>query len=387
MRRVCVVITSRASYARVKSVLKAVKEHPDLELQLVVGASLLLEKYGTGEGSGLNIIEKDGFTPLSHVYMVLEGENPITMAKTAGVGLMELPTILDNLKPDVVLTVADRFETIATAIAASYMNIPVAHLQGGEITGSIDEKVRHAVTKFSNLHFVSNESCRERVIRMGEPPETVFVTGCPSIDLAKEVLQDPHIDFDPFRKYGGVGNRIDINNNYLVVLQHPVTTEYRNAPEQILETLMTVYELGYPTIWFWPNMDAGSDGVSKGIRVFRERYDPPFIYFFKNMAPIDFLKIAYHSRCIVGNSSVGIREGSFFGIPTVNIGTRQAGRDRGRNTIDVDYNKEEIKRAILSQLENGRYPSESVYGDGRAGERITQILSEIKLKSEKRFYC
>lgn len=385
MRRVCVVITSRASYARVRSVLKAIEYHPDLELQLVIGGSLLLDKYGTGKGGGVNIIERDGFKPSAHIYMVLEGENPITMAKTTGIGLMELPTIFSNLKPDVVLTVADRFETIATATAASYMNIPVAHLQGGEITGSIDEKVRHAVTKLSNLHFVSNEACRERVIKMGEDPRTVFVTGCPSIDLAKEIMRDPIIDFDPFDKYGGVGERFSINDPYLLVLQHPVTTEYESAFEQILETLMAIQEVRFPTFWFWPNMDAGSDRVSKGIRVFRERYNPSSIYFFKNMAPEDFLKIAYNSICIIGNSSVGIREGSFFGVPAVNIGTRQTGRDRGENVIDVNYDKEEIKRAIITQINNGRYSSQPIYGDGMAGERIAKILAEIELKNQKRF--
>jgi UDP-hydrolysing UDP-N-acetyl-D-glucosamine 2-epimerase len=364
----------------VKTVLRAIDESSELELQLVVGASILLEKYEPA----ITIIEKDGFKISANVYMVLEGENPITMAKTTGVGLMELPTIFHNLKPDCILTVADRFETLATAIAASYMNIPVAHLQGGEITGSIDEKVRHAVTKLANLHFVANDSCAERVRKMGEDPSMIFVTGCPSIDLASQVLNDPGLNFDPISKYGGVGYRIDCNEPYLIVIQHPVTTQYEGAFQQISETLMAIYELRFPTFWFWPNLDAGSDKVSKGIRMFREKYNPEFIHFFKNMSPEDFFKLLYNSRCIVGNSSVGIRECSFLGIPAVNIGDRQAGRERGRNVVDVDYDKEEIKEAIQAQIENGRYAPSNIYGDGRAGERIAKILSGVELRIEKK---
>src|SRR6476659_11003795 len=200
-RKVCVVVTARPSYARIKTALQAIKAHPDLELQLVVAASALLDRYG----NAVRYIEEDGFDIAARVYMVLEGENLASMAKTTGLGLLELATAFDNLKPDVVVTVADRYETLATAVAAAYMNIPVAHVQGGEVTGSIDEKVRHSVTKLSDLHFVASERAAERVIRMGEDPATVHVTGCPSIDLAANVLCRPDLDFDPVAKYGGVG--------------------------------------------------------------------------------------------------------------------------------------------------------------------------------------
>lgn len=380
-RKVAVVVTARPSYSRIKSALRAIKNHPDLELQLIVAASALLDRYG----KTIKVIEQDGFEILERVYMVIEGENLVTSAKTTGLGIIELATVFDNLGPDVVITVADRFETIATAITASYMNIPVAHVQGGEVTGSIDEKVRHAVTKLSNLHFVANKKAAERVIKMGEDPQTVFVTGCPSIDLAAEVLKNPELDFDPFEKYGGVGEIFDFKpGEYIVVMQHPVTTEYHLAREQVTETLYAIKELGLPTFWFWPNMDAGSDGTSKGIRAFRELEKPKNIHFFKNMVPEDFLKLMYNSCCIVGNSSVAIREGSFLGVPAVNIGTRQNGRERGKNVIDVGYNREEIVEAIRRQMSNGKYPSEPIYGDGKAGERIADILSHVELKIEKR---
>jgi len=379
-RRVCVVITARPSYSRIKTVMKAVKQHPGLELQLVVTASALLDRYG----KAVDYIEHDGFEIDGRVYMVLEGENPATMAKTTGLGLLELSTVIDNLKPNIVITVADRYETLATAIAASYMNVPVAHVQGGEVTGSIDEKVRHAVTKLADAHFVSTKKAAERVIKMGEDPDVVFLTGCPSIDLAAEMLRDPTLSFDPFRKYGGVGVSPDLSSGYLVVMQHPVTTEYDLARQHVFETLTAVHQLEMPTLWFWPNVDAGSDGTSNGIRTYRELHNPTNIHFFKNMEPIDFLQLVYNAKCLVGNSSVGIREASFLGSPVVNIGSRQAGRERGANVLDVGYDSDGIRSAIQRHCRSGRYPSDCLYGDGAAGVRIADLLSEMPLRVEKR---
>jgi len=381
VRKVCVVITARPSYSRIKSALKAIKNHKDLELQLVLAGSALLDKYGNVS----KIIEKDGFKIDEKIYNVIEGEFPTAMAKTTGIAITELATTFYNLKPDVVVTIADRFETIATSIAASYQNIPLAHIQGGEVTGNIDEKVRHANTKLADIHLVSNEDAKKRVIKMGEDPDYVFNVGCPSIDLAKEILDNPTLDFDPIEKYGGVGAEIDYKKGYLVVMQHPVTTEYEKAREHVLETLKAVYELDIPTFWFWPNVDAGSDGTSRGIRQFREKYNPKNIRFMKNMEPQDFLKLVYNSLCLVGNSSVGIRECSFLGVPVVNIGDRQEGRMRGKNVLDVkEYDKEKIKKAILTQLKHGKYESEYIYGDGNAGEKIANILATVKLRFSKR---
>lgn len=379
-RKVCVAITARPSYSRIKSALRAIQAHPDLELQLVVGASALLDRYGTA----VKYIESDGFEIAARVYMVLEGENLAAMAKTTGLGLLELATVFDNLKPDVVVTIADRYETLATAVAASYMNIPLAHVQGGEITGSIDEKVRHAVTKLSDLHFVSTKMAAERVVRMGEEPDSVFFTGCPSIDLAREVLARPQMDFDPLEKYGGVGASLDLSGGYLVVMQHPVTTEYGEARRHVEETLRAVRGIGLPTLWFWPNVDAGSDGTSAAIRRFRELERPANIHFFKNMAPDDFLRLILHSRCLVGNSSVGIRESSYLGVPVVNIGTRQSGRDRSHNVRDVGYDRLEIEEAVRERSAHGRFPSDHLYGDGTAGERIANLLAAQPLSIEKR---
>lgn len=379
-RKVCVVVTARPSYSRIKTALRAIDEHPDLELQLVIAASALLDRYG----NAINVIENDGFKIASRVFTVLEGENPTSMAKTTGIGITELSTVFLNLNPDVVVTVADRFETMSTAIAASYMNIPLVHVQGGEVTGNIDEKVRHAITKLSDLHFVSCEAAAQRVIKMGEYPNKVFNTGCPSIDLAKEMMENPALDFDPFVKYGGVGGSVDLSKGYIVVMQHPVTTEYDTARTDIEKTLNALLDAPYPILWFWPNVDAGADGTSNGIRNFREQHKPTNFHFFKNMEPMDFLRLIYNSKCLVGNSSVGVRESSYLGIPVINIGSRQAGRDRGHNILDVGYDKTEIQEALKKQLAHGKYSSDNVYGGGNAGKNIADLIASQPLTFDKK---
>lgn len=378
-RKIAVVITARPSYSRVKTVLTAIQMNPELELQLVVAASALLDRYG----SAVNYIEKDGFTIAAKVFNVLEGENLTAAAKTTGIGILELSTVFDNLMPDIVVTVADRFETMATAIAASYMNIPLAHIQGGEVTGNIDEKVRHAITKLSDYHFVASENAKKRVIKLGEDPTMVFNTGCPSIDLASAIVNSKSLLFDPYEKYGGVGAKPDLSQGYLVVMQHPVTTEYQDSRKHIEATLEAVYELNRPTLWFWPNVDAGADGTSTGIRAFREQHQLPNVHFFKNMEGMDFLQLLSHSDCLIGNSSVGIRECAFLGVPVINIGSRQNRRDRGNNVVDVSYDKNEIIVAIKESIVKGKVGSSDVYGGGVAGQKIADLLETLPLQFHK----
>lgn len=373
-KKICVVITARPSYSRIKTALVEILKSESLELQLVVTGSALIDRYG----SVVHVIENDGFKIDSKVFNILEGDNKGTPAKTTGIGLIELATVFTNLEPDLVVTIADRFETIATAIAASFMNIPLVHIQGGEVTGNIDEKVRHSITKLADLHLVASDDARNRVIKMGEIPDNVITTGCPSIDLAHEVLMDNTLNFDPFEKYGGVGKKFDISKGYLVVMQHPDTTEQEQSRYQIEQTLQAVTDLNVPTFWFWPNVDAGSDGTSKGIRVFREhnKEKTELIYFFKNMESVDFLKLIANAWCLIGNSSVGIRESSFLGVPVVNIGKRQNKRVRGNNVVDVDYDHKQIMEAIQYQIKNGKYLSEPIYGDGFAGIKIVKELEK-----------
>jgi UDP-hydrolysing UDP-N-acetyl-D-glucosamine 2-epimerase len=378
-RKICAVVTARPSYSRIKTALKAIQEHPNLELQLVVAGSALLGRYG----NAVNVIENDGFKIDEKVFMVLEGESPMAMAKTTGLGVMELSNVFYNLKPDAVITIADRFETIATSIAAAYQNIPLVHIQGGEVTGNIDEKVRHANTKLADLHLVASKDAKDRVIKLGEDPAYVINTGCPSIDIAKEVLDATDYKFDPIKKYGGVGADLDLSNGYLVVMQHPETSRYKSAREDVLCTLKAIHELNIPTFWFWPNVDAGSDGTSNGIRYYRENFNPDNIRFFKNMQPNDFLHLLKNSDCLVGNSSVGIRECSFIGVPTVNIGTRQNRRQRGKNVVDAEYDKESIKTAIHERIGKKGRLSEHIYGNGNSGKQIAEALANTELIAHK----
>ena len=378
-KRICVVITARASYARIKSVMEAVQDHQRLELQLVVGASALLDRFG----SAIDVIRSDGFEPDAQVFMVVEGENLVTSTKSTGLGIIELASIFENLRPDAVLSVADRYETIATAIAGSFMNIPVIHVQGGEVTGSIDEKVRHSVTKLADLHMVANENAAERLRRMGERPDKVFVTGCPSIDLAARVKKTGgHLKRDNLTH--GVGAVLDPKEDYIIVMQHPVTYEWRDTGRQFTETLEAVQRNAIPAYWFWPNVDAGSDEGSRAIRKFRERGLVPNVHFLKNLAPEEFLELLLHARAIVGNSSVGIREAAYFGTPTVNIGSRQRGRDHALNVIHTPYDNQAITKAINAQLTNGHYDGSQLFGDGGAGNRIAEHIASVELTTDKR---
>ena len=378
IRKICVVVNSRANYGRIKSVMRAVQQHPDLELQTIVGASALLHRFG----HAVDVIRADGFEPSATVYSIVEGENPTTMAKSTGMAIMDLSTQFENLLPDVVLTVADRFETIATAIATSYMNIPVAHTQGGEVTGSIDESVRHAVTKLAHVHFPATDLAKDYLLRMGEEPERVHMTGCPAIDLIAGL--DLSLPEDLFKNNKGVGAALDTNKPYLVVLQHPVTTEFGQGFEQVRETLVAVLALDMQTAWLWPNVDAGSDDVSKGLRMHREHQGDGKLHFYRNFTPEDYARLIGNAACLIGNSSSGLREGAFLGTPVVNIGTRQRNREHGPNVVHAAYDRVEIEAKARAQIAHGTYHCSPLFGDGSAGRRIADILANAEISVQKR---
>ena len=381
MRKVCVVVASRANYSSIKSVMQAVEAHPALKLQLIVGASALLDRFG----AVVNVIEADGFHADARVNMIVEGETPLTMAKSTGLGLLELPTIFDMLKPDVVISVGDRFETMATAVSAAYMNIPLAHTMGGEVTGTIDESIRHAITKLAHIHFPANELAARRIISMGEDPATVHPVGCPRIDLVVDIARANGNGRDRcWVEREGVGGDIDLDEPFLLVSQHPVTTEYGQGERQIGQTLAALQELRMPTIMLWPNVDAGSDDLAQGIRKFRERHDHDYIRFYKNFPVETYVRLMMSAACLIGNSSAPIREGALLGVPSVNIGTRQMGRQRGSNVVDVCHDRRAIVDAVRAQIDHGRYPPEPIYGDGHAGERIAGILADASIRIQKR---
>lgn len=379
-RKICIVIANRANYSSIKSVMAAINNHPKLELQLVVGSSALLERFG----SVVNLIEEDGFIADATFHMIIEGENPVTMAKSAGLGLLELSTLFHNLKPDMVMAVGDRFEIMAVAVTAAYMNILLCHTMGGEVTGTIDESIRHAITKLAHLHFPANKQSAERIIKMGEKPENVHALGCPRIDEVVDCLKNGSLDQNIFEEYKGVGEIFSLNEPFLLVSQHPVTTEYGQGRVQIRETLYALDELKMHTIMLWPNVDAGSEDIVKEIRTFREHKNPEYLHLFKNLPIRVYVKLMDKCKCLLGNSSSAIREGAFIGVPAVNIGSRQNGREKGQNVIDVASDRKEIVKAVKKQIENGKYASDCMYGEGGTGKKIAEILSQVNVSVQKK---
>ena len=366
MKKVCVVIASRANYGRIRSALIEIKKHPKLKLQIILSASAVLDKYG----DLTKLIKRDGFKINKKAYIVVEGGNLTTMSKTTGLAIIELTSCFEDLRPDIVLTVADRYETMATAIAATYMNIQLAHTQGGEITGSIDESVRHSITKLAHFHFPATEKSKNNIIRMGENKKFVFKTGCPAIDNLKKIKK---VNIKNIQR--GVGNKTNWNKKFLLVVQHPVTTEYLSASNQIRETIKAIKKLNLQTVWLWPNIDAGSDAISKELRKLRERLNPPKIEFFKNFEIDLYNWILKNAACLIGNSSSFIREGSYLGTPTVLIGSRQRGREVCKNVSISGYCFQEIYSKTLLQIKK-RYKPNKLYGNGNAGYLIAKYLFE-----------
>jgi len=378
-RRICIVLTSRGNYGKMKSLIQLLRGDRHFELCIVVGGSLLLDKYG-------RILDSEYTDDIPVAYklnFVVEGENLPTMAKSAGLALMEFSSAFQNIEPDVVIVIADRFECLPIAMAATYMNIPVAHIEGGEISGSIDESIRHAITKLSHMHFPASLEAAERIIRMGEPEDTVFAVGSSSLDVLRSISTDLSVIGD-YQETHGVGSKVPLKpREFLLVIQHPVTTEYPENYHNAQETISAVNQLALPTVWIWPNMDAGSDGISKAIREFREKNEARNIQFFKS-APIElFGPLLANAGCIVGNSSSGIREAAYLGTPCVNIGTRQQGRQRGLNVVDVPYDRKRIFDAVTSQLKNRSIVPDNLYGDGFTAEKILRILRDHEFTTQK----
>jgi len=264
------------------------------------------------------------------------------------------------------------------------MNIPVAHTMGGEVSGTIDESIRHAVTKFAHIHFPASKEAKERIIRLGERAQDVYMVGCPRIDLVAEIKAAQEVELDDHLFDLGVGERFDLSKPFLLVSQHPVTTEYGTGEKQITETLEAVRDVGLPAIVLWPNADAGSEDISRGIRKWREKRLDQNMHFFKNLPTATYIRLMRRTACLVGNSSSGIRDGAYIGTPVVNIGSRQDMRERGSNVVDAVNERAVIRDAISRQLKHGVYASEPIYGDGHAGTRIADILATCEVQIQKR---
>lgn len=379
-RKVCVVLTTRGNYAKMKSVIEKIEADEELELQLILGGMVVLEKYGRIAA----MLDSQGRKPARTINFVVEGENLATMAKSSGLAMMDFSTAFEDLKPEVVIVIADRFECLPIAMCAAYMNIAVAHVEGGEVTGSIDESIRHAITKLSHVHFPASQEAAVRIERMGEDPASIHVVGASSMDILRRL---DLADLDPVRDYQkdyGVGPMIDLKpKQYLTVIQHPVTTEYDENLLHVKETIAALNILNMPTVWIMPNMDAGSDGINKAIRRYRESPDSRHTHFFKSLPIECYGPLLKNAACILGNSSSGIREAAYLGTPSVNIGTRQNGRQRGKNVIDVGYEAGEIVAAVRRQIEVREYAPDNLYGDGYAAEKIVHVLKTAPLNVQK----
>ncbi|MDO8500038.1 MAG: UDP-N-acetylglucosamine 2-epimerase [bacterium] len=377
-RKVCFIITNRIHLARQELLLKQLSGDPDFELQLIVGGSALLEKYS----DVMPRLQELGIIVQERMLNLVEGGDHVAMAKTAGLSVLEFANTFQKLDPDIVLIRGDRFEQLAAAMTAAYLNKTVAHIEGGDVTGNIDESVRHAITKLSHIHFVTNDDAYKRVIQMGENPDYVFNVGSPDIEFAAHV--ERRINTETLNRIG-VGGHIDVQKPYIMVIQHSVTSE-KNNREHVLETLRAVHETGMQALWFWPNPDAGTDEVSNGIRSFREHSQSPNIRFLIDINPWDFIALLKNTKCLVGNSSSGIKEASFFGVPVVNIGTRQRGRSRGENVIDIGHDKNEIKLAVDKQIKHGLYQPSLIYNKLGTSKLIRNILKTVPLYTQKHFY-
>ncbi|MCY6483564.1 UDP-N-acetylglucosamine 2-epimerase [Clostridium aestuarii] len=372
-RKIAVVTGTRADYGIYYSVLKEIEKNPNLELQLIVCGMHLCPEFGMT----VNEIEKDGFFIAERIETILASDTGASMAKSIGLTIMNMTQSLERLKPEILLVLGDRGEMLAASITATHMNIPVAHIHGGEVTGTVDESIRHAITKLSHIHFPTTEDSRERIIKMGEQEENVYVVGAPGIDYIKNTEYISREEM--LKKFNLEDSKI------FIMTQHPITTERDLVKWQIEQTLQAVVECGVQTIISYPNSDNGGREIIKVIEEYREKYD--FLKVFKNLSQVEYLSLLNIADAMIGNSSSGIIEASSFKLPVINIGTRQEGRLRACNVIDVGYEKEEILKGINKALYDDKYREElkscvNPYGDGKAGERISKHLDEIEITRE-----
>ena len=379
-RRVCFPLTSRAYYGRTQLLIQKLHDHPGIDLQLMLGGAILLDKYSQHIADD---IERSGFAISTSYFNVIEGGNHVAMAKTACLTALEFTNGFHSIAPDLVVVCGDRFEQLAIAMSAAYLNKTIAHIEGGDVTGSIDESVRHAITKLAHIHFVTNADAHRRVLAMGEDPNYVFNTG--SLDLELASLVRTALTTERINSHG-VGHAVDIAKPFLTVIQHPVTTETDNRAH-LEATLQAIVDLDMPTIWFWPNPDAGTGEMAERIRHLRE-HDPAKtekMRFITNVPVEEFIALLRVTSCLVGNSSAGIKECSYLGTPVVDVGARQQGRLRGEHVVNVPYDARAIADAVRVQLRHGRFEPSDLYYKADASQAIVDVLAGVELYTQKRF--
>ncbi len=377
LKNVCIVVASRANYGRVRSVIHAVHNHPQLNLQLIVNGSAVLERFGNIS----KIIRAEGIPIEKEFFHMVEGGNPISQSLSTGLGLIELSHAFRELKPNIVLTIADRFETMATAIAASYQNIPLGHIQGGEVSGNIDELVRHSISKLSHYHFPSTELSMERLIKLGEERSRILLSGCPSLDLI--VSQSLSLD-SLINMPAGVGSLFDYDKPFILMIFHPETEDYDLGDKRVSILLDVLSEIDIQKLVLWPNIDSGTDLVSKTIRRFREKGKSSSFTYYKNLTPQNYNILLNNAKLCVGNSSSFIRECSFLGTPSIITGIRQFGREHSDNAIFSGYDREELINNLENQLNHGKYKKSNLFGDGKTADRIANFISNTDLNIRKK---
>jgi GDP/UDP-N,N'-diacetylbacillosamine 2-epimerase (hydrolysing) len=377
MRTIAIVTERRADYSRYRPILELIREDPELDYKLIVTGISLLKEHG----NDIDVIRRDGFAIEAVLPMFAENapDTGAEMVRAIGRVMPALANLFEQLRPDVILSGFDIGANFAATVAGAHMNIPVAHIQGGEVTGSIDESLRHAMSKFAHLHFPATEESKQRLIRMGENPHNIFVVGCPSLDV---VLGTPIISKEQVTGAHG----LDPGRPYVVIVQHPVTTEVEQAGRQMAETLAAVASLNLQGVLIYPNNDAGAQRIITEI-------NKSAIKIVRSLPAEGFVNLVRHAAALVGNSSSGIHETASLGVPTVNIGTRQQGRERGRNVLDVGNDRDAIREALLTALHDETFKAVvdrriNPYGDGRAAVRIVHILRTVSLDNliQKRFY-
>lgn len=365
IRRICVVTGTRAEYGLLKPVMEEI-QRSGFQLRLVVAGMHLSHEFG----NSYQVIERDGFEIASRVDMLLSGDSHAAMAKSIGVGIYGMAQALEGLNPDLVLVLGDRVEAFAGAVSAAGLNKVVAHLHGGEVTrGGLDESMRHAISRFAHLHFVATENSRARLIKMGERPDMVHCVGAPGLD---PILNMTMLGLDQVAAELGIA----LNAPFLVIVQHPVTTDAEAAGVQMKETLEAVKSTGVEAIVVYPNSDSGGRRMIEVVESYRGE---PWLHIFKNLSREMYLSLLEHAAALLGNSSSGIIEAPSFRLAVVNIGSRQAGRERSDNVIDVAPNRDEIREAVHRALHDEKFRSSvracvNLYGDGKASQRVVELI-------------
>ena len=366
---IAVVLTARSSWAKLEPVCRALVDR-GLSPQIVACGSALLERYGRV----VDVVRDQGYTVAAECWTVHEGSTLVTTAKETGALVLDLTAVLWNMRPRLVVVCADRHEVLAAATAASYLHLPLLHLQGGERSGSIDDKVRDAVTALADYHCVCTSRARYRVYGLGGVWGQIWQTGCPSIDLSAAASADEPVTPD---ELGGTGPRISTARPFVLCLQHPVSTQVDGSATQMATTLNALACVPLPRLIFWPAEEAGADAMSKAIRAHLVAHQGQTYHTKVNLPPRRWLRLVTQAACLVGNSSTGIRECSFLGTPVVNIGTRQDGRERAANVVDVPHDATVILDAVTTQIAHGRYPSSTLYGVGVAGPATAAVIAEV----------